>query len=198
MISMSKELDRLASTVAWRGFAMLVLGLAAIVRPEEVLIVAMLGVATIAIAFGMYEVSVAFAIRRLTPRWRLVLFHGVLSIGFGGLSVGEPGVSLRAALMVIASWFIVYALVAGTAAILLWPNRAARWALIAWALFDAGLAILALAYPASTIFTLLFFGAVYAALFGAWQVVAGVWFRRMLRFRPASIPSGPLTGIPSR
>jgi len=196
MTSMSTELDRLASTFVWRGLAMLVLGFAAVVRPEEALIVAMLGVATIAIAFGIYEVSVAFAIRRRTPRWRLVLVHGVLSIGFGGLSVGEPGVSLGVALAVIASWFVVYASTTGTAAMLLWRNKAARWTLIAWGSFDVGLAILALAYPASTIFTLLFFGAVYAALFGAWQVVAGLWLRRMLRLRPASIPSGALTGIP--
>ena len=48
MTSMSTELDRLASTFMWRGLAMLVLGFAAIVRPEEALIVAMLGVASLA------------------------------------------------------------------------------------------------------------------------------------------------------
>lgn len=173
---------------------MLVLGLAAIVRPEEVLILAMLGVATVAIVFGVYEVSVAFTIRRFTPRWRLVLAHGVLSVAFGGLSIGEPGVSLRVALMVIAAWFVVYALIAGGMAILLWRNRPARWSLIAWASFDVALAILALAYPASTIFTLLFFGAVYAAMFGAWQLAVGVWFRRTLRVHPTSFRNGEFRG----
>jgi uncharacterized membrane protein HdeD (DUF308 family) len=197
MISVSKELDRLSNTLVWRGLAMFVLGLAAIVRPEEVLIVAMLGVAAIAIAFGLYEVSIAFALRRRTSRWRLVLTHGVLSLAFGGLSIGEPGVSLRVALAVIASWFVLYALIAGATAILLWQNRAVRWTLIAWGLFDIGLAILALAYPASTVFTLLFFGAVYAALFGAWQLVAGIWFRRALRIHPASLLNGALSGAPS-
>jgi uncharacterized membrane protein HdeD (DUF308 family) len=197
MISVSKELDRLSNTLVWRGLAMFVLGLAAIVRPEEVLIVAMLGVAAIAIAFGLYEVSIAFALRRRTSRWRLVLTHGVLSLAFGGLSIGEPGVSLRVALAVIASWFVLYALIAGATAILLWQNRAVRWTLIAWGLFDIGLAILALAYPASTVFTLLFFGAVYAALFGAWQLVAGIWFRRALRIHPASLLNRALSGAHS-
>jgi Uncharacterized conserved protein len=197
MISMSKELDRLSNSLVWRGLAMFVLGIAAIVRPEEVLIVAMLGVAAIAIAFGLYEVSIAFALRRRTSRWRLVLAHGALLIAFGGLSIGEPGISLRVALAVIASWFVLYAFTAGAAAILLWQNRAVRWTLIAWGVFDVALAILALAYPASTIFTLLFFGAVYAAMFGAWQVVAGIWFRRALRTHPASLLTGALSGAHS-
>jgi uncharacterized membrane protein HdeD (DUF308 family) len=189
MISMSKELGRLSSTVVWRGLAMLVLGLAAVVWPEDVLIPAMLGVATIALVSGLYEMSIAFAIRRFTPRWRLALGYGVLSVAFGGLSIGEPGVSLRVALMVIASWFVAYGLMTGGTAILLWRNRAVRWSLIGWATFDIALAILVLAYPASTIFSLLFFGAVYAALFGAWQLMEGIWIRRTLRIHSMSFAS---------
>jgi uncharacterized membrane protein HdeD (DUF308 family) len=187
MTSMNKELGRLSHTLVWRGVGMLALGLAAVVWPEEILILAMLIVGIIATVFGLYEISIAFAIRRRTPRWWLVLVHGAASLAFGGLSVGAPGVSLRAALIVIATWFLVYAALVFSAAALIWPMRTIRRALVTWGFFDTGLAILALAYPAATIFALLFFGAVYAALFGTWQIAVGIWLRRAVRHRPASL-----------
>jgi len=107
MTSMTKELGHLSYTLVGRGAAMLALGLAAMVWPEEILILAMLIVGIVATVFGLYEVSIAFAIRRRSPRWWLVLVHGATSIAFGGLSVGAPGVSLRVALIVIAIWFLV-------------------------------------------------------------------------------------------
>ena len=181
MISMSKELGHLSHTLVWRGAAMLAFGLAAIIWPEQILIVAMMAVGIVATSFGLYEISIAFAIRRRTARWWLVLAHGAGSVAFGGLSVGMPGVSLRVALVVIATWFLFYAGVAYRTLSLLDHARIARRALLAWIVFDVGLAMLALFYPAATIFALLFFGAVYAALFGAWQIAAGLWLRRTLQ-----------------
>lgn len=190
MISTDKELGHLANTLIWRGAGLLALGLAAAVWPEQILIAAMLAVGIIVTVFGLYEISIAFSIRRRTGRWWLVLLHGVASIAFGGLSVGAPGVSLRVALFVIAAWFLLYAGVAFGTAVLVWPTRTIRWALLIWAFFDVGLAILAVAYPAATIFALLFFGAVYAALFGGWQVVAGLWIRRALRIHRGASHEG--------
>jgi uncharacterized membrane protein HdeD (DUF308 family) len=195
MTSINKELGHLSATLVWRGTAMLALGLAAVVWPEQILILAMLAVGIIATVFGIYEMSIAFAIRRRTRRWWLVLAHGAASVAFGGLSVGAPGVSLRVALIVIATWFLVYAAVAYGSAVVVWPMRTARWALLAWGVFDAVLGILALVYPTATIFALLFFGAVYAALFGAWQVAAGLWLRRTLRVHHTSFHEGRFTAV---
>jgi len=190
---MNTELGRLSQTLVWRGLAMLAFGLAAVVWPEQILILAMLAVGIVATVFGLYEISIAFAIRRHAPRWWLVLGHGVASLAFGGLSVGAPGVSLRVALIVIATWFVVYAGISYGAAVALWPIRGVRLALITWALFDVALAILAVAYPAATIFALLFFGAVYAAVFGAWQFAAGLWLRRTLRVHQSAFHEGRLS-----
>jgi uncharacterized membrane protein HdeD (DUF308 family) len=82
--------------------------------------------------------------------------------------------------VIVAIWLLAYAGLAWRAAVVWWPFRALRWTLIAWGVIDVGLGVLALVYPAATIFTLLFFGAVYAALFGAWQVAAGLWVRHLL------------------
>lgn len=181
MTSMTKELRRLAHSLLLRGAAMLALGLSAIIWPEPVLIAAMFTVGVIAALFGLYEVSIAIAIRRRTARWWIVLAHGAATFMFGLLSVGGPGLSLPLALLVIAGWFMLYALIALTSAMMAPPTSALRRTLIAWGCLDAGLAVLTLAYPAATIFALLFFGAVYAALFGAWQLAEGLWLRKQLQ-----------------
>jgi uncharacterized membrane protein HdeD (DUF308 family) len=190
MTSMTKELGHLSYTLVWRGAAMLALGLAAMVWPEEILILAMLIVGIVATVFGLYEISIAFAVRRRTPRWWLVLVHGATSIAFGGLSVGAPGVSLRMALIVIAIWFLVYAGLAFSAAILIRSMPFIRRALLTWGFVDVGLAIVTLVFPAMTIFALLFVGAMYAALFGAWQLAAGLWLRRTVRHHRSSLEEG--------
>lgn len=169
---------------------MLALGLGAVVWPEQILILAMMVVGLVATVFGLYEISIAFAIRRRTTRWWFVLMHGLASLAFAGLSVGAPGVSLRVALVVIAVWFLFYAALAFGAATLVQTTPTIRRALIAWGAFDVGLALLALLFPAATIFALLFFGAVYAALFGAWQLAAGLWLRRTVRVQQAAPHEG--------
>src|SRR5690348_16394176 len=112
MTSINKELRYLSHSLIWRGAAMLALGLAAVVWPEQILILAMMIVGLIATVFGLYEVSIAFVLRRRISGWWLVLLHGLASLAFAGLSVGAPGVSLRAALIVIAAWFLFYAALA--------------------------------------------------------------------------------------
>jgi len=47
-------------------------------------------------------------------------------------------------------------------------------------------------FPAMTIFALLFVGAMYAALFGAWQLAAGLWLRRTVRQHRSSLEQGRL------
>jgi len=160
---------------------MLVLGLGSVIWPEPVLIAAMFTVGLIATVFGLYEVTVAIAIRHRGSRWWLVLAHGLASLGFGLLTVGAPALPLQLALVVIAVWFFVYAAVAWSAAGIVWHARGLRRTLLAGGCFHAALGLLAILYPAATIFALLFFGAVYAAMFGAWQLAAGLWLRSRLR-----------------
>ena len=71
---MRRELGRLSHTLVWRGALMLLLGLGAITRPEELLILALLAVGGIATLFGLYEMSIAISIRSRAKHWRLVLY----------------------------------------------------------------------------------------------------------------------------
>ncbi len=160
---------------------MLLLGAGALIWPEDVLIVAMVSVGIVAALFGLYEVTIAASIRRRTPAWTLILIHGAAVLMFGAMTVGAPGLSLRIALSLTAGWLLMYAALAVTVTILIWQVRAVRWVLLTWAGLDMALALLVAVYPEATIFALLYFGAAYAAAFGAWQVGAGLWLRHALR-----------------
>jgi uncharacterized membrane protein HdeD (DUF308 family) len=160
---------------------MLVLGLGALIWPEDVLIAAMLSVGVIATLFGLYEMTIAISIRRHTPGWTLVLIHGASAFLFGLLTAGATAPPLHIALAVIAGWMLFYAALAVTIAILVWQVRAVRWLLVAWAGLDIVVALVAVIYPEATIFALLYFGAAYAAMFGAWQIGVGLWLRRALK-----------------
>lgn len=181
MITIRQELRRLWHTLLWRGGAMLLLGVGALIWPEDVLILAMVSVGIIATLFGLYEVTVAVSLRQKTPAWTLILIHGTAVLLFGALTVGAPGLRLSMALSLTAGWLLMYAALAVTVTILVWQVRPVRWLLIAWAGLDMALALVAVVYPEATIFALLYFGAAYAAMFGAWQIGAGLWLRYALR-----------------
>ena len=180
MTTMRKELGRLSDSLLWRGVAFTMLGVAALIWPEPILIGALLTVGLLATLLGLYEMTIAASIRRRTSRWWLVLAHGVLSLGFGLLTVGASAVSFRFALAVVMLWLIAYAGVAWSAAVILRPGRRIRAALFTWGGINVLLAVVVAIYPAATIFSFLFFGAVYAAMFGVWQIAAGVSLRRTL------------------
>jgi len=180
MTTMRKELGRLSDTLLWRGVAFTMLGVAALIWPEPILIGALLTVGLLATLLGLYEMTIAASIRRRTSRWWLVLAHGVLSLGFGLLTVGASALSFRFALAVVMLWLIAYAGVAWSAAVILRPGRRIRAALFTWGGINVLLAVVVAIYPAATIFSFLFFGAVYAAMFGVWQIAAGVSLRRTL------------------
>ena len=181
MTTLRQELRRLWHTLVWRGAAMLALGLGALIWPEDVLIVAMISVGIIATLFGLYEMTIAISLRRKTPAWTLVLIHGTAALLFGALTAGAPGLSLRISMAVIAGWMLFYAALAVTVGILVWQAHGLGWVLVAWAGLDTVLAMVAVLYPETTIFALLYLGAAYAATFGAWQVAAGLWLRHAFK-----------------
>ena len=180
MTTIRKELRRLQHAFVWSGVAMFALGLAAVIWPEDILILAMIAVGVVATLVGLYELTIALSIVRRAPAWGLILIHGATVLLFGALTAGAPGLRLRLALTLIAGWMLLYAWLAATVAILIWNTRSARWALLIWAAIDVVLALVSVFYPEATIFALLYFGAAYAAAFGAWQLAAGLWIRLQL------------------
>jgi uncharacterized membrane protein HdeD (DUF308 family) len=181
MVSMIKELSRLSRTLIVRGALMLSLGVLAVTWPEELLVFVLLLVGTIAVLLGLYEIGIALALRQRAAHWQLALLHGFASIAFGLLTVGVAGVELIVALRAVAIWLCAYAALAIGTARLLWRNPLPRLGLLIWAVLSVAFAIVTVAYSDATIFALLFVGACYAALFGVWQLLVGLWLHRTLR-----------------
>ena len=181
------EFRRIWHTLAARGAAMLLLGVGAILWPEQLLVGALILVGVLAALSGVYELSIAAALRRHTIHWRVALLDGVASVLFGGLTMGVARLSHFAALAVTTGWLILYAGFAWHTSSVVWPRRVARLSLLGFGAINVLLAILA-AYPEGTVFALLFFGAAYAAFYGAWQLAIGLWLRHWLRGHTGVLP----------
>ncbi|HEY6828424.1 MAG TPA: DUF308 domain-containing protein [Gemmatimonadaceae bacterium] len=181
------EFRRIWRTLATRGAAMLVFGLGAILWPEQILVAGLILVGVLATLSGIYELSIAVALRQHTIHWRVALLDGVASLLFGALTMGVARLSHFAALAVTTGWLILYAGFAWHTSTVVWPRRVARLSLLAFGAINILLAILA-AYPEGTVFALLFFGAAYAAFYGAWQLSIGLWLRHWLRGHTGVLP----------
>ena len=129
--------------------------------------------------------------RSRVPIWRLLFAHGVLAFVFGALTVGATALSLSMAYLVVAAWLIAHSLLAARLTSTT-TTRGLRLALHAIATIDIIGAILLLALPAVSIFQYLFFGASYAALFGASQLVAGIRLRKV-RLDQMSAPAADVS-----
>lgn len=182
----TSEVLRLSRTLMLHGALMLTLGLSALVWPEAMLVYALVLVGTIAALFGLYEISIPLGLRGRASHWRFALYHGFLSMVFGLLTMAVAAVDLRLAVFAAAAWLLGYSWLAIDAARVLWTAPVPRRGLMAWATMNGGLAVLALAYPEPTIFALLFLGAGYASLFGAWNLGVALWLRRALRHHAGS------------
>ncbi len=181
------ELRHVRRALGIRGFAMFVLGLGAVLWPEQLLVGALILAGVIATLSGIYELSSAAALRPRTVYWRVALADGVMSVLFGAMTMGVARLSHFAALAVVTGWLILYAGLAWHTATVVWERRVARMSLFAWGGVNIMLAILA-AYPEGTVFSLLFFGAAYASFFGAWQLAIALWLRHWLEFHTGLLP----------
>lgn len=191
MTSIEREVVRLSHTLLLRGGLMLALGAIAVVRPEELLIPALLSVGALTALTGLYELSIALSIRQ-TAAWRLVLAHGLAAVAFGLLTSGVAAPPFEWTRVAIAIWFAGNGAIAWFAARLL--HSRLRAALCVWAVVNALLAALAVSLPRAAIFAVLFLGAVYAAIEGAVQSSAGVVLRSLVnehrrRRAPPAMPS---------
>jgi uncharacterized membrane protein HdeD (DUF308 family) len=184
------ELRRLWQTLSWRGAAMLVMGLAAMVWPEPVLVPALIAVGLVATLLGLFELSIGLPMRSRTVR-RVVITHSVLVVLFGALTAGVSALPLGVAVFVAGLWLVVYAVLAWSTAVRVGPVGAIRRPLVLWGCVNVGLAIIAVGYREATILALLFFGAAYAALFGAWQLAVGLGVRRLFAARVAESITPP-------
>ena len=184
MTNLRGETRWLALTLMLSGAVTLAVGVLALALPEETLIPSMLAVGLIAALSGLNQIVSAASLRGRLPVWPLFAAHGVLALVFGVLTVGATALTLSMAYLIVATWLVAHSMLAAKLATLT-TGRGLRLALQAVAAVDVGGAILLLALPGVSVFQYLFFGAMYAALFGASQLVAGIRLRQHAPATPA-------------
>jgi hypothetical protein len=197
MTSLRRETRWLARGLIINGAMTLLLAFTALALTEATLIGAMLIVGLLSLMFGFNQVLTATAIRNRTPHWRLVLGHGLLSIAFGLLTVGGTALPFTVLLGCVLGWLAGHAALAGRTAGK-GMTGSIRRGLIASAIVDGAVAVLAIVLRPLTIFQFLFFGAAYAALFGVTQILAGLFLRTARLDRTHDFNAhGPSHAIPA-
>jgi uncharacterized membrane protein HdeD (DUF308 family) len=179
MASFDGAIHRLSSILLFAGVVMVILAGIALAWPGDVLVVALVTVGPLAVAFGAVVAALALVLRRETPRWWLLLFHGLACGGFGVLMLASPSLSLEIVAMLVAIWLALYAGFLITLSDFAWRSVRIRWSLAAWAAINLALAVAAATHLHDTVVAVMFFGAAYLAAFGAWQVAAALWLRRL-------------------
>jgi uncharacterized membrane protein HdeD (DUF308 family) len=180
MRSTTQKLVGLSHVWSVRGGLMLTLGTFAAAWPESILVPALLAVGVICELAGLYQVGVALSLRSRVACWLLALVDGLMAIAFGLLTVGVAAPELRWTLVLISTWLLCYAAVAWRATTWLPHTSPARRGGFVWVYINAALGILIVSYPGTTIFVVLYLGAVYAAIQGAWYLAVGIYLYRTL------------------
>jgi hypothetical protein len=195
---MRAELLTLSHVLIARGVALVVLGTAAVIWPEPLLVAALIGAALVSTLSGLYEITTGVCLRGMRG-WLLVVGDGAAVLAFGPLTAGVAALYWPVALGTVIGWLLLYAWLSFAAA-MVWRPVVPVKPLLAIALLHVTLAILVVVYAYGTVLSLLYFGAMYAAALGAFHLAVGWSLRaRYLRRRahpfaisPARDPSlGP-------
>jgi len=192
MTALGKEVHRLSRSLVASGSVTLALAMLAVAVPESTLVAGMLTVGLLAVLFGANQILTSTSIRDRASAWRLLLWHGVLSVLFGMLTVGATAMTFAMTLASVVAWLLGHAMLAIRIMRAMPVRRGVARALAAAALLDLAIAVLVVVVRPITILQFLFFGAVYAAVFGASQIAAGVamngaWLDRSRALRTAHL-----------
>jgi uncharacterized membrane protein HdeD (DUF308 family) len=177
-MSESVELSRTSAVLQLRGLFLIVLGGVALRWPEQMLVLAIVAAGGIAGSLGIFEIATAVASKSLPSSRMFYLGHGLVFAGFGILTASAPVASVRVATTLTIAWLLLYVVYIMLLAGRLWYLQPAREALILWAVINFGSAIAAARFPAHSTLGLLYWGALYVAVLGFAQIVAGAWISR--------------------
>lgn len=168
-----------------RGACALLLAVLAVVLPDPFFLQAILGVASLLIVFGVYEIVNAARMRGISyHQWWFPLLDGSAAVCFGLMSVGLTMVPLNVATWLIGGWFVYYALCLLIAAALSDHQDSVRHTLFLAGLFHtlaACVVFLMPMQPRVSILALPSLGAAYVVLFASWQMLAGWWLMHNAR-----------------
>lgn len=177
MLTVHEGHTRFAATLAVKGTAFTMLGVAALVWSDATVMYAVLLASFIMMACGAYDIILGAQVHRQFRGWPILVFEGAASLGMAALGLGFTAAAGHTTLVLAALWLSAYGAMAGTLALAVWPMSRTRVPLIAWSAFNLLLSGMALSSGAG-ISTPWYAGATYALAFGAFQLSAAFWVRK--------------------
>jgi len=177
MTNLPRTTRRVANGLLVSGAITVALATTALAFPEPTLIGGMKIVGLLSAVLGSIQIATSLRLRSETPHWRLLLGHGLLAATYGVLTVGASAMAFGLTVMTVGAWLLCHGALAVRIATHASVRRSLRRTLLVVASVDTTIAILAITLRTITIFQFLFFGAVYAVLYGATQLIGGIVLR---------------------
>ncbi len=167
---MQQLISNFRTMFLFRGIAVVLFGIIALVWPNKT-------ASALVLVFGVFAVisgitAVAAALRSTEVQgWGLLLFEGILSILVGVIALVWPGITAVAFIYLLAAWAIITGILEFIAP-LSFPMSTGRAVLMVLAgLVSVVFGILIAAQPAAGIQTVIWLIGVYAILFGIMYIV---------------------------
>jgi len=175
----SRAIERFATVLEVRGAIALGCGIAALVWPDGLLLLALLLTGVVLTSSGLYEMAFALRNRRRNRGWPLALADGAACFGMAVISGTLTAIPFHLTMLIASLWLTACAMLAVLLALAIWPMQRTRAALLAWAVVQFALAGFAAVDSDADLFTLLYVGAAYTVGFGIFQLIAARWMRRV-------------------
>lgn len=162
-----------------RGVMAILLGIFALVWPLQTITALVLAFGTVAVADGSFAVIAAFAGRKLTSDWWVVLLQGLLGIGVGALTLFNPAITSVALLIYIAAWAIGLGVLQVVAAVKLRHEITGEWWLALGGVLGVAFGVLLMLYPAEGALAVLWMIGGFALAWGVVLMLGGFDVRRL-------------------
>ena len=162
-----------------RGVLAILLGIFAFVYPLATVAALVLAFGAVAIADGIFAIVTAFAGRKLTSDWWVLLLQGLLGIAVGAMTLFNPAITGVALLIYIAAWAIGLGVLQVIAAVKLRHEITGEWWLALGGVIGVAFGVLLMVYPAEGALAVLWLIGGFALAWGVALMIGGFDVRRL-------------------
>jgi uncharacterized membrane protein HdeD (DUF308 family) len=162
-----------------RGVLAILLGIFTFVWPFQTIAALVLAFGALAVTDGAFAIVAAFAGRKLTSDWWVVLLQGLLGIGVGAMTLLNPAITGVALLIYIAAWSVGLGALQIVAAVKLRHEITGEWWLALGGVLGVAFGVLLMMYPAQGALAVLWMIGGFALAWGVTLMVGGFDVRRL-------------------
>ena len=168
-------------TIALRGFAAVLFGIAAFMWPGITLWVLGPLFGAYAMINGVFAMIEAFSRDVSRERWWALLFEGIVSIVIGAMILIWPGLTAMGLLFLIAFWAIMTGVFEIITAIRLRHEIRGEWLMALIAILSMAFGLLLLAFPAPGAFSVILMIRAFVFAIGALMIALAFKLRSLRR-----------------